>query len=687
MAHMKRIVLLYIITIFCQTVFAQTYTGSIGPISDDGVTNIFTSTVVGLSPSIIDTNHGLINICLNISHTYDSDLDVQLEAPDGTVVLLFSGVGGGDDNFTGTCLSDDAILPITQGSAPFSGSYQPMDNMGNVNNGQNGNGLWKLKITDTYAQDAGTLNSWSITFGNSASGPLTVDSSNLPLVLIDTYGQTIVDDPKIQAGMKIIYHGGNLYNNPTDIPNVYNGDVGIEIRGSYSASLPQKPYGFETRDSIGNNLDVSLLGMPAENDWILLALYNDKVFMRNTLAFKLFELLGHYAPRTKLCEVLIDGSYKGIYVFTEKIKRDNHRVDIAKLDLDDNAGDSVTGGYILKLDYHDGSNSWLSNFHPLDHSGFDVYYVYDYPDPAVITTQQKTYIQAYMNSLETAMYGTNFTDPILGYRAWLDVPSFVDYLIVNEVARNNDGFKKSYLMFKDKDSDNRLLKSGPVWDFDWAWKNVNECSIFSATDGSGWAYKVNDCSPDVNSNGWAVRLMQDTSFTHQLNCRYFNMRQTILDTTYLFHYIDSVHILVEEAQQRHYKKWPILGINVGTPEVDYQPNSYDGEIIKFKNWIKTRLAWLDANMPGNCPDVGITSYAQPSTVRIFPNPASDMVFIESDKAISNLELFSATGQLVYSSQSEIPPSIDLKNYLGGLYFVKVDFTDGSATVRKLIIEK
>ena len=144
---------------------------------------------------------------------------------------------------------------------------------------------------------------------------------------------------------------------------------------------------------------------------------------------------------------------------------------------------------------------------------------------------------------------------------------------------------------------------------------------------------------------------------------------------------------VEQAQQRHYAKWPILGINVGTPEVDYQPNSYDGEIIKFKNWITTRLAWLDANMPGNCPDVGIVSNIQPSAVRIFPNPASNIVFIESDKIPSKLELFNMTGQVVYSSYSEIPESIDLNNYSGGLYFVKLDFTDGSTSVRKLIIEK
>jgi len=535
-----------------------------------------------------------------------------------------------------------------------------MDVMGNVNNGQNGNGQWKLLITDTYPQDAGTLNSCTITFGNNATGPLSVDSSKLALVLIDTYGQTIVDEPKINAGMKIIYNGNGFYNHPGDNPNVYNGKVGIEIHGSYSASLPQKPYGFETRDSLGNNLNVSLLGMPAENDWILLALYNDKVFMRNTLASGISLLLGQYASRTSFSEVLVNNSYQGIYVFMEKIKRDNHRVHIAKLDTDDNAGDSLTGGYIIKLDYHDASNSWLSSYHPIDHSGFDVYYVYYYPDPAVITTQQKLYIQSYIASLESALYGSNFTNPVTGYRAWLDVPSFIDYFIVNEVARNNDGFKKSVYFYKDKDSNGGLLKCGPVWDFDWAWKNINECSIFAATDGSGWAYKVNDCSPDNNSNGWAIRLMQDSTFTQELNCRYFYLRQSILDTTNLFHYIDSVHTLVEEAQVRHYKKWPILGINVGTPEIGSQPLTYDEEIVKFKAWIKTRLAWLDANMPGSCPNVSVGNYKDNGILSAFPNPviAGQWLTINSSAFSTNktiVELIDINGKNVLKDAFVLNP--------------------------------
>jgi subtilisin-like proprotein convertase family protein len=643
--------------------------------------------VSGLSPAIINGSHGLLSVCLDITHSYNSDLDVKLIAPDGTTVLLFSGIGGGDDNFTGTCLNDSAAIGISNANAPFTGTFIPMDILGNVNNGQNGNGNWTLKITDTYPVDAGTLLNWSLEFGNNPSAPFVMDSSNLPLVLINTNGQTIVNEPKINAGMKIIDNGPGNYNHITDVANVYDGNIGIEIRGSYSASLPQKPFGFETRDALGNNLDVSLLGMPSENDWILFALYNDKVFMRNALAHKLFELSGHYATRSRFCEVMINNSYNGMYLLMEKIKRDNDRVDIAKLDADDNAGDSLTGGYIIKIDYHDANNSWLSSFSPVDHTNLDVHFVYEYPDQNTITTQQKLYIQSFMASFETALYSSHFTESATGYRAWMDVPSFIDYFIVNEVSRNNDGFKKSWYMSKDKDSNDQRLNFGPVWDFDWAWKNVNECSIFAATDGSGWSYKINDCDPDVNSPGWAVRLMQDSTFTHQLNCRYFKLRQTILDTAYLFSYIDSVHMLVEQAQARHYRKWPILGINVGTPEIGSQPTTYDGEILKFKSWISDRLAWLDANMPGSCPDLSVPVSEENSFVRVFPNPTIDIVFVESGTVLRQIELFDITGRRVlFSEMRKSSAVIDLGALQNGVYILKYAVEGGSTGIQKIIKE-
>ncbi|MBN1894712.1 CotH kinase family protein [bacterium] len=423
--------------------------------------------------------------------------------------------------------------------------------------------------------------------------PFLFTSSNLPIILIETgNGSVIPDEPKIPARMKII-HNGTL-NQVTDAANVYDGDIGIEIRGRYSASLPQKPYGIETRDGQGNNLNVSLLGLPVENDWILLANYNDKTFMRNSLAFHLFRAMGHWAPRTVHCEVMVNNDYQGIYVFCEKIKRDNDRVDIDELLPEENAGEDLTGGYIFKIDYYTPADSWVSAYTWTGEPGDDVHFVYEYPKPDEITAQQKAYLQKYVYDFETLMYGDYFDDPIDGFRSWINVGSFIDYLIIGELSRNVDAYKKSAFFFKDRDGKGGLLHAGPVWDFDWAWKNIDEC-YFREKDGSGWAYDVHQCGNWPIPPGWTLRLLEDPDFVRELNIRYYSLRETILSEAFINGYIDSVYAVVRDAQEHHYEKWPILGMAVGAPENDIQPATFAGEMTKLKGWIKTRLSWLDAH--------------------------------------------------------------------------------------------
>jgi len=472
---MRQKILLFVFLSFLTTSYSQSFSGAIGSISDDGQNNDFTANVSGLSTSQLSASLGLISVCLNITHTYDSDLNVFLIAPDGTIVNLFSGIGGGGDNFTNTCLNQLAANSINSGSAPFTGTYKPQETIGNCNNGQNGNGVWKLRILDTYPQDAGILNQWSITFGGNAAIPFLFNDSNLPIVMINTNGNPIQDEPAINATMGII-DNGSATNHTSDIPNNYNGNISIEFRGSYSQTLPQKPYKIETHDVADQELNVSLLDMPEEHDWCLIANYNDKVFVRNTLAYKIFSDMGHYAPRSRFCEVVVNGSYQGVYMLMENIKRDRNRVDIAKLETTENSGINHTGGYIIKNDYWDSGNSWLLNYHPIDHSNLNVHLVYDYPKPENITTAQKTYLQTFINDYETVLYSSNYADVVNGYSKFIDVDSFIDYLIVNELARNNDGFKKSSYFYKDKDSETAVSKlhAGPVWDFDWAWKSCNE---------------------------------------------------------------------------------------------------------------------------------------------------------------------------------------------------------------------
>jgi hypothetical protein len=509
-------------------------------------------------------------------------------------------------------------------------------------------------------------------------------SSNLPIIIISTNNVAIPDEPKIPGTMKIIDNGPGQLNHISDPGNVYNGNIGIEIRGSYSASLPQKPYSIETRDADQNDLDVSLFGWPEESDWVLTANYNDKVFMRNVLAFKLFNEMGHYASRTRYAEVMVNGQYQGIYIFGEKIKRDNGRVDIAKLDPDEISGEPLTGGYIFKVDYYTAQDSWQSPFHPIGHQNFNVHFVYYYPKPEDIVTQQRNYIKSYVTSFESALYSSFST-----YSPFIDEDSFIDYFLVNELARNNDGFKKSFYFFKNRDGLDKRIHCGPVWDFDWAWKNINECSIFAHTDGSGWAYMVNDCYPDVNSPGWHIRLLQDPVFANELHCRWDLFRQTILNTDTLMNWIDSNASYLWEAQQRHYTRWPILGLNVGTPVVGPIPTTFQGEIDGFKNWIKLRLNWLDANMPGQCYNITGKSPEKEIQPLAFPNPASEFVYIELPEAdyTSSMQLFNITGVQVkvpFAFDGDLF-TIDVRNLPAGIFFAQVaNIKDRVYTVKVIV---
>jgi len=514
-------------------------------------------------------------------------------------------------------------------------------------------------------------------------------SSNLPIVLITTKpGESIKNEPKVTADMKIISNQAGARNHPSDQGNIYNGKVGIEIRGRYSASLPQKPYGFETRDAAGNNVNVSLLGMPPENDWVLLANYNDKTFLRNVLAFELFRKMGNYSVRTRFCEVLLNNEYQGIYLLGEKIKQDSGRVNIAHLKPEDNQGDAVSGGYIIKTDYYTSSDSWLSNYSPVNKPGAMVYFVYHDPDALEMTQAQKTYIREYINSLETVLYNPEFRSPVFGYKSYIDLSSFADYFIIGELSRNVDAYKKSRYYCKDKESKGGLIHSGPVWDMDWAFRNLKEnCIHMNKTDGSGWAYRINECSASPTPPSWEVRMLQDKEFANLIHTRYNELRKTILSKESIEFIIDSVAILLNEAQSRHFDKWKILGINAGTPETGIQPLTYEGEIVKLKSWIDTRLSWLDANIVG-APLAA--EHGDGSTVkcRIFPNPVADHLFIESDQEIRSLTLTGITGTIEEEQNkiSDYRLTVNTSGLRSGAYILTVEFLNGKKVSSVIVRE-
>lgn len=663
---------LLILTVFCFTysqLVAQLFIGNGGPIPDNAPAIGLVLPVTGLPTTTLNGSYGLKRVCLSINHTYNSDLVAKLVSPDGSSIQLFSNVGGGDDNFTNTCFDSNATVSINQGTAPFTGVFRPQGNMGNVNNGQNGNGNWILYVQDVVDVDTGVVVSWSIEFGANAPTPLAV-VTNIPLVVIESNG---ISNSYSGANMKIIDNGiGNL-NYPYNPGNVYTGKVRIKIRGAFSSSLPQKPYAFTTMESnLQNDSNVVLLGLPKEHDWILLATYNDKSFVRNPLMYEVFRDMNHYAARSKYVEVVLDGEYQGIYSLMEKVKRDSQRVSIPKLTLADTSGDNLTGGYIIKHDYPD--QGWTSNY-TAQPCAENYQYNFEYPSGDSILPQQANYIENYMDSLEDRLYSTQYKDSLLGYRPFVHLNSFIDYMLVNEASWNWDGFKKSMFFFKEKDSKDHKLHAGPVWDFDWGLK----ITPYHPADLSGWNYMNAPCSGDVLYLPWWDRMMQDTFFQNKTKCRWEFHRKYSLHLDTLNHFIDAQVQYLQQAQARHYAYWQTLGINVGTPEITPAMNFPD-EIDSLKAFLKRRIEWIDVNLPGICTNPIFPSSVEEeevvNDVIIFPNPGSNELTIRSSQKITSLTMMDNLGRLVQPQWDETNGTVSVIHIPNGHYFIRLHLFDG-----------
>lgn len=520
------------------------------------------------------------------------------------------------------------------------------------------------------------------------AAPLAFTSSDLPIIIINTTGsQPIPDDPKIVATMGVIDNGPGNRNHVTDPYNNYSGYIGIETRGESSQMFPKKSYALETRDAAGENINVELLGFPAENDWILYAPYTDKTMMRNEITFKLSRDIGRYASRTRACEVVLNGDYQGVYTLMEKIKVDDGRVDIASLKPDEISGDDLTGGYILRVDKIDGNDYPAWNSGGIDFQYFD-------PSGEDLVAQQRLYIQNFISSVNSSINGAGFANPETGYARYIDVASFVDNMLISELGLNVDGYRFSTYMYKDKDSKGGRLVLGPLWDFNLAYGNVDyNTAVQSPTNAfgnpaGGWLYK------DFRMF-WFPKLMSDPNFQNNMKTRWTSLRENALSDTRITFLIDSMAASLEEAQVRNYERWPILGTYVWPNQ--YIGNTYAQEVAWFRNWIITRANWMDTHMPGTVVDpdpvTGIDDEFVQAGVSVYPNPGDDMFTIEwanPSLELCRVEIMNPLGEEIFSSV-ERGSSVIWKTNSGrrrninpGVYFVRVSNSRGATVVKKLV---
>lgn len=444
-----------------------------------------------------------------------------------------------------------------------------------------------------------------------------IGDSEIPYLIVDTKGAEIQNEPKIPAELKIFI----------DKQEVLKTNIGIEYRGSTSFRLSdKKSFGIETWDAEGEDAEVALLDFPEEEDWILnghIVNFDDQFIIDRTLMYHYFGYqlsrnIGRYASRSKFVELEVNGDYKGVYVFMEKLKRDGNRIDVAKLKPSDVDAASITGGYILKIDktaggdlgiiqpleyYYDNwqddatytpeisfrskydINGKIINFEAFDppyHSNqyLETYFLYEYPKAEDITDAQKAYIQDYIHQFETALLTDDFSSDLRTYTDYIDVNSFVDYFILNELCRNVDAYRISTYLHKDRGG---KLNMGPIWDL-----NIG----YDTGDRIPWDDWVINYNQFVDKDSWMtpfwwLRLMEDPVFRQAVKTRWTSLRTGAMSAASLLRLVDETAAYLQKngAIERNYTRW-----DIGKP-VDY------GEAVQsLKSFLEFRAQWMDGEI-------------------------------------------------------------------------------------------
>lgn len=432
-------------------------------------------------------------------------------------------------------------------------------------------------------------------------------ASDLPVILLHTLGGGAVPQTTDQTAIAMVFEPVNGRTSLTNPPSLVL-RVGLNIRGSSTAGLPQSSFALEFWDEYNRDTSKELLGMPAESDWVLFGQNSfDLSYLHNPLPHQLSRDLGRYSSRTRFAEVFLNtaggivtygfpGNYFGLYTIEEKIKRDQQRVDLEELAVQNTQAPDVTGGYLLKLDRED----------PNERSFYDSaaqrsIIFQDPPGLEMVTAarqSQYNYITSYFSQFGTALWGVNYTNPVTGYNAWIDVESWIDHHILNVLPFNVDSMRLSGYFFKNR---NRKLEMGPLWDFDRSLGSTDDRCFnprlwrVQAGGDQGTDFFGN---PSLLGVRWWQRLFTDRDFWQRYIDRWTDLRQGVLSTNHIFAVIDGFTNQLRQAQSRQVQRWgypPRTGTISMNGYTYMFSGTYAGEIAFLKKWLSDRTEFIDTN--------------------------------------------------------------------------------------------
>jgi hypothetical protein len=428
-------------------------------------------------------------------------------------------------------------------------------------------------------------------------------TSNMPLVIVDTLGLGLPESDENElrpANAALFAVDGARGRSAIDTRLVdYLGRIGARDRGKSTAGQPKPNMAIETWGPSGStpddDLDTSLLGLPADSDWILYAPYNiDQSLIRNALVYELSNQMGMWAPHTRFVEVYLnqrdgivsENDYAGVYVLMEKIKQGPRRVNIAEIGPEDNQLPDISGGFIWKVDTPDpDAPTFTAGGQPMN---------WVYPKSPLSTTaypaqratlEQELWVQDYFQQFEATLASPDINDPN-GYSKFVDLNSWVDQHILRTLMRDVDAFALSSYMVKDRGG---KLVLGPAWDFD---RTADSSQIGS--DDNPYLLRTS-----FGSSRWFSRMFTDPGFWQLYVDRWQMWRQSVLSDQNIASVLSALAREVGESAQRNIARWsesaPRVASPFGSGALD---GTYQGEVEHLRRWLEVRAKFLDSNYTG-----------------------------------------------------------------------------------------
>lgn len=385
--------------------------------------------------------------------------------------------------------------------------------------------------------------------------------------------------------------------------------AGFHLRGNSSAMFPKTPYRLELRDNTDDDADLPLLGMPEDSDWVLRGPYTDKALIRDAFIYSLGRDLGKAAPRFAFAEVYVNtdaqavaaDDYLGVYLIVETIKNSKNRLDLKQLEEDDVELPKIQGGYIFKFE-------WMAAEEPtLPCQGADqtCWHYLEVVDPNPLNTAQRDWLTQHIQQFHDLLRTPGFADPVTGYPAWIEIDSFVDQLIINELSREMDAYVRSAYFHKDREG---KIVAGPLWDFD---LTFGVGGYFGNDQVSGWQYQQ---TRTPLANDWFPRLLQDPAFVDRVKVRWQQLRQGALSNAQLAARINTLAAPLTNAAQRNFQRWPNLTTRMLGPFITPTAATWQAQVQFMRDWMFRRTAWLDSSAGwGTSPTMPPATTAPPTT--------------------------------------------------------------------------